>query len=242
METAAAETTETSAPRIVMPLTEMPPADMSPAGPTAATAGDESPAWTPWSDWAPSALASHDADCCRSARAWFLAMNRSLWRGQGAPSWIGRHYAWGPTCWPLHWCDAVGAKELCCGAQAALGVEAFRDRGVDAVPVQLVQRFGEHDSAHWRGKWVAGGASAAWLGEGLVYHEACAVLDGDRARVWDPTASMWASPDEVEGYGSIAAIRIGGRVPTGRTVSWGDAELPLGEWATPPAPRDAAGA
>jgi hypothetical protein len=194
--------------------------------------GPDAP-WAPWAAWPPSAIASHDAACCRDARAWFLAMNRSLWRGQGAPAWIGRHYEWGPTCWPLHWCDAVGAKELCCGAQAALVVEAFRDRGVDAVPVQLVQRFGEHDAAHWRGTWTAGGASAAWLGDGLVYHEACAVLEDGRARVWDPTASMWARPDEVRGYGSIAAIRIGGGTGREGAVAWGDLVLPLGAWGSP---------
>lgn len=204
----------------------------------AADAPADAPAWAPWSDWEPSRFTSHqdaggDAECCRGARAWFLAMSRSLWRGQGAPAWIGRHYEWGPTCWPIHWCEAVGAKALCCGAQAALGVEAFRARGLDAVPVQLVQRFGEHDAAHWRGKWVAGGASPAWLGDGLVYHEACAVLDGGRARVWDPTASMWASPEEVRGYGSIAAIRIGGSARGEGTVAWGDLVLPLGRWASP---------
>jgi hypothetical protein len=199
----------------------------------AAGGAAEAPAWAPWEHWAPSALAAHDAECCRDARAWFLAMNRSLWRGQGAPAWIGRHYAWGPTRWPLHWCDAVGAKELCCGAQAALGVEAFRARGVEAVPVQLVQRFGAEDADHWRGTWEAGGASAAWLGDGLVYHEACAVLEGGRARVWDPTASMWASPDEVRGYGSVAAIRFGGPAAGDRVVAWGELVVPLGRWAAP---------
>ena len=220
-----------------MPATEtIEPAAPAQAEPRpAAQAGTvaEPAAWAPWQNWQPSVLSSHDAACCRDARAWFLAMSRSLWRGQGAPGWIGGHYAWGPTCWPLYWCDAVGSKELCCGAQAALGVEAFRARGVDAMPVQLVQRFGEEDASHWRGKWVAGGASPAWLGEGIVYHEACAVIDENGARVWDPTASMWASPDEVRGYGSIVAIRIGGATPLGRTVHWGKSELPLGEWVAP---------
>jgi hypothetical protein len=214
--------------RVIDPVAD--PAD-APAVAPGATA--DAPAWAPWERWAPSALAAHDAECCRDARAWFLAMNRSLWRGQGAPAWIGRHYAWGPTRWPLHWCDAVGAKELCCGAQAALGVEAFRARGLEAVPVQMVQRFGADDAAHWRGTWEAGGASAAWLGDGLVYHEACAVLEGGRARVWDPTASMWASPDEVRGYGSVAAIRFGGPAAGDRVVAWGELVVPLGRWAAP---------
>jgi hypothetical protein len=196
-------------------------------------------AWAPWQAWAPSVLASHDAECCRGARAWFLAMDRSLWRGVGAPGWIRRHYEWGPTRWPLHWCEAVGAKALCCGAQAALSVEAFRARGMDAVPVQLVQRYEAHHLPHWHSRWTEGGANPAWAGaaDADVYHEAVAVLDGDRARIWNPTAAAWAEPGAAGGYGGIVAIRIGGPRPAGRTVAWGGAALPLGEWA--PAPEAA---
>jgi len=191
--------------------------------------------WAPWGARAPSALASHDAACCRDARAWFLAMDRSLWRGRGAPGWIGRHYDWGPTCWPIHWCEAVGAKSLCCGAQAALTVEAFQARGVEAVPAQLVQRYPAQDTRQWHRRWAESGADPAWAADGLVYHEVVVVLEGDRARVWNPTGTEWVPPEmfRVDGRGSVAAIRVGGPAPTGRVVAWGEVELPLGTWASP---------
>ena len=189
--------------------------------------------WAPWASHVPSVLWHHGAECCTVAQAWFRAMDRSMWRGDGAPAWIRARYDWGPTRWPLYWCDAVGAEELDCGAQAALAIEAFRGRGVDAVPVQLVQRYDVHDVPHWHRRWTECGASPGWAAEGLVYHEACAVITDGRARVWNPTATSWASPENVRGYGSIVAVRIGGATPTGRTLAWGGLELPFGAWASP---------
>jgi hypothetical protein len=159
-------------------------------------------------------------------------MDRSHWHGRGAPTWIRRRYDWGPTKWPLHWCEAVGAKELCCGAQAALTLEAFRARGMDAIPAQLVQRYQAHDAPHWHSRWTKGGANPEWASEGLVYHEVCGVLDGDRLQVWNPTASAWMAPDGVEGYASVVAIRAGGAVTSGRSVLWGSRRLELGEWTS----------
>lgn len=187
--------------------------------------------WAPWAARVPSALADHGAECCATGRAWFLAMDRSLWRGQGGPAWIRRRYDWGPTRWPLHWCEAVSEKELCCGAQAALSIEAFRARGVHAVPVQLVQRYDPHNVPHWHSRWTQCGANPAWAAEGTVYHEACALIEEEQVRVWNPTATRWVSPEDVSGYASVVAIRIGGAAPAARTVSWGSLRLPVGEWA-----------
>ena len=192
--------------------------------------------WAPWAARVPSTITHHGTECCTVARAWFLAMDRSMWRGRGAPAWIRKRWDWGPTRWPLHWCEAVGAAELDCGAQQALSVEAFRARGVDAVPVQLVQRYEPHNVPHWHQRWTACGANPAWAVEGLVYHEACAVITDGQVRVWNPTATSWASPEHVRGYGSIAAVRIGGPTPTGQTLTWGTLRLPLGEWASPDQP------
>jgi hypothetical protein len=190
--------------------------------------------WAPWAARGPSALADHGAECCATARTWFHAMSRSLWRGQGGPTWIRRRWEWGPTCWPLHWCEAMAAKELCCGAQAALSIEAFRGRGVDALPVQLVQRYEAHNLPHWHSRWSGGGANPAWAadaaGAAHVYHEACALVDDGAVRVWNPTAAAWLPPEQVEGYAGVVAIRVGGAVPDGRTAAWGPHRLALGEW------------
>jgi hypothetical protein len=191
-------------------------------------------AWVPWAGAVPSTMAHHGAECCADARAWFLAMDRSLWRGEGGPGWIAQRFPWGPSRWPLHWCDAMRAEELDCGAHQALTIEAFRARGMNVVPVQLIQRQDRHNVAHWHGRWEAGGASPTWAGDGVAYHEACATLVDGRAEVWDSTVGAWLSPEHVRGVRGVAAVRIGGAVPTGETVSWRGLPVPLGEWVTPP--------
>ena len=191
--------------------------------------------WAPWTDWVPSSLSHHGETCCTTARAWFLAMNRSMWRGHSGPAWIAHRFPWGPNRWPLYWCDAMEAEELDCGAHAALTIEAFRSRGLEAVPVQLVQRQERHHLPHFHGRWSADGASPDWAGEGVAYHEACATLLDGRAEVWDATVSSWLSPDHVQGLRSIAAVRIGGPIATGEVVTWRGLRVPLGEWISPEA-------
>lgn len=188
---------------------------------------------TAWADWSPSVLSLHDGECCTTARAWFLAMSRSLWRGQGGPTWIANRYPWGPNPWPLYWCEAVEAEELDCGAHQALTIEAFQARGIRAVPVQLVQRQERHNLGHFHGRWEEGGGSPLWAGDGAAYHEAVATIVDGRAEVWDATVNAWLSPDHTQGVRSIAAVRIGGPAVTGEVVAWRDLQVPLGEWVSP---------
>ncbi|HSU14143.1 hypothetical protein [Longimicrobium sp.] len=194
--------------------------------------------WAPWAACNPSSLAHHGGNCCTAARAWFLAMDRSFWQGHGGPGWIPRRWPWGPSRWPLHWCEAVRADELDCGAHAFMTREAFRARGVRAVPVQLVQRQERHHYLHWLGRWNGSGASPAWAGEGAAYHEACATIAGGRAEVWDASVGAWLSPEHVRGVRSIAAVRIGGAEETGEVVTWRGVRVPLGVWITPPTPPE----
>jgi hypothetical protein len=193
--------------------------------------------WAPWADWLPSILSTHGEACCVTARAWFRAMNRSMWRGQDGPAWIARRFPWGPSRWPLHWCEALEAEELDCGAHAALTIEAFQALGVRVEPVQLVQRQERHHLPHFHRRWAAGSASPAWVADGAAYHESCATIVTGNAEVWDATVNAWLSPDHVEGLRSIAALRIGGNRPTGEVVRWRGWEIRVGEWVTPPAER-----
>lgn len=189
--------------------------------------------WAPWANWSPSILSHHGEECCSTARAWFLAMNRSLWRGQGGPGWIAQRFPWGPTRWPLHWCTAMDAEELDCGAHAALTLEAFRSRGIRAVPVQLVQRQESHHLPHFHGWWESGGAAPGWAGHGASYHEACATIVDGVAEVWDATVNAWLSPDHTQGLRSIAAVRLGGPTPGGEEVLWRGLRVRLGDWVSP---------
>jgi hypothetical protein len=197
--------------------------------------------WAPWAHSVPSTLGHHGQECCATARAWFLAMDASMWQGHGGPAWISRKFPWGPSRWPLFWCEAMEAEELDCGAHAALSIEAFRARGVRVLPVQLVQRQEEHHMAHWHERWSDGGGSPSWAQGAAGYHESCAVVDAHgRAEVWDPTVNSFLTPDQVQGVRSTAAIRIGGPLPSDEVVMWRGVPVPVGQWVMPPADPDSA--
>ena len=193
--------------------------------------------WAPWAAFPPSTLSHHGAECCDTARAWFLAMDRSFWNGQGGPGWIALRFPWGPTRWPLHWCEAMERDELDCGAHSALALEAFRARGVPAVTVQLVQRQEPHHVAHWHERWSVGGGSPGWAQGSAGYHEACGVVRDGRIEVWDSTVNAWLSPAHVRGVRSVAAVRVPPHAGLVEPVSWRGLRLPPGEWVVPGEPR-----
>ena len=196
-------------------------------------AAEPCPESAPWEHFHPSVIAHHGAECCDVARAWYTAMDRSMWRGHGGPSWISQRFPWGPSRWPLHWCEAMEAEELDCGAHAALSIEAFRARGIRVVPVQLVQRQEVHHLPHWHDRWGQADASPAWARAGACYHESCATIEDGRAEVWDPTIGAWLTPHHMHGIRSVAAVRIGGPVQSDEVVSWRGLPLRMGVWATP---------
>jgi hypothetical protein len=165
-----------------------------------------------WEDMPASTLCDHRRACCRTAREWLLAMDYSHMNPGDAlmgPRWIRQRYKWGPTRWPIHWCEAIPAKTLDCGALAALSQKAYLARGVRCYTTQFVQRYTVEDSRHWYSSWARDQAEVHWIQDDLVYHEACAVVVSDNEiRIWDPTASWWVNPKQFDGYGAVLALRI----------------------------------
>ena len=165
-----------------------------------------------WESFPPSVIADHRDRCCRIAQEWLFAMDFSqMSPGDplAGPRWIRQRYTWGPTRWPIHWCEAVGKKTLDCGVLAALAQAAFLARGVRCYTAQLIQRYTEADSRHWYRNWERDQAEVCWIKGDLVYHEACAVVArGAEIRIWDPTASWWVNPKQFAGYGAVLALRI----------------------------------
>src|SRR3712207_2487200 len=73
-----------------------------------------------------SAIQHHGRPCCRLAREWVFATDFSQLNGESlltGPRWIRHKYKWGPSKWPIHWCEAVEQKTLDCGALASLAHE-----------------------------------------------------------------------------------------------------------------------
>jgi len=177
-----------------------------------------------WEKKLSSKLSHHGEECCSLARSWFLALDRSLRPGDEAmPVWIRQRYEWGPSPWPLFWCEAVRADRLDCGALAALAREALASRRALVFPRQLVQRFDRGAIAQWKEVWRKAGCPIDWIAEEYVYHEACAVLQGGDLKIFDPTDNVIISPER-DGYGGLVAIRLEG---VGALNGWVPAKVGL---------------
>ena len=190
----------------------------------------------PWRDFPHSELSDHGAACCRAARHWVRAMDFGQLNGDqltSGPRWLRARFKWGPTRWPIHWCDVVKQKVIDCGVHSALAHEAFTARGLTAFRAQVVQRYSTDSVAQWRLKWQVEEASDHWLIGDLIYHEANALLMGDgEIRIWDSSAGWWLNERQGAGYGSVAAVRIiaDPEVYGSRNLKWGGSSLEPNSW------------
>lgn len=179
-----------------------------------------------WQHWAASTISHHGEACCRIAREWILAMDYAQLGGASVlagPRWIRHRYPWGPSSWPIHWCEAVRQKRLDCGALAALAHEVFLARGVRGFPAQFIEQFTEDATRDWQSCWADEKTPSDWIREDLIYHEGCAVEVGEgEIKLWDPTASWWINPKQFGGYHGVLAVRIfDARAEPGAVYRWG---------------------
>ena len=202
-----------------------------------------SPASAKWADFPISTFSHHHDACCRLAIEWLGAMDFAQLNGGGmmsGPRWLREKFKWGPSPWPLHWCEAIERETLDCGAHAALAELLFKARGVNCFRAQLIQRYNEEAIEQWRCIWENDGASAHWLDESLIYHEANAILTGSgELKLWDGSASCWINPVQRGGYGSIASVRLLSDPcrDGGINFPWGENCINLNEWTEFPSPK-----
>jgi hypothetical protein len=189
-----------------------------------------------WTDFPFSSLSHHGGACCEVAREWIVAMDFAQLNGgdlSSGPRWLRARYEWGPSPWPMHWCEVAARKVIDCGAHSALAHEAFVARGVTAFRAQFVQRYSADALCQWRTKWAADKVSDHWIGDDVIYHEGNAILIGeDEVKLWDSSAGSWIDPRQSGGYGSLAAVRLfadrqwGG----GDGLRWGVHRIKPGAW------------
>jgi hypothetical protein len=189
-----------------------------------------------WEGFPFSCLSHHGDACCEIAREWIIANDYAQLNGGDlltGPRWLRARYEWGPSAWPMHWCDVVERKVIDCGAHAALAHEAFAARGVTAFRAQFVQKYSADATSQWRKKWGDEDVSDHWLGDDLIYHEGNALLVGDEeVKLWDASAGWWLNPRQAGGYGSVVAVRIfaDGQWGGGDGFRWGEHRIKPDVW------------
>jgi hypothetical protein len=173
---------------------------------------DASAAIEKWRDFPASVISHHGKQCCHIAREWILSMDYSQLNAGNpltGPRWLRQRYTWGPSSWPMHWCEAVERKTLDCGALAALAQEVFTSRGVKSYPAQFIQQYSVDATRQWHKRWDADASSIHWINEDLIYHEGCAVVvRDDEIKIWDASAGWWINPKQFGGYGGLLVLRV----------------------------------
>lgn len=182
----------------------------------------------------PSSISHHRADCCNRASRWLFALDRANSFSSGSfdpPLWLRRQYGWAPHSWPIYWCQLPLVDDLDCGSLAALATELFRARGQTALPVQLALQYPQEAIAVWRNTWESSLGHAAWIGDKVCYHEACALPAQGELKIWDPTESKWlTSPAGApQRYGQLIAMRVFGDKSAGPLTFAGRVIEP-GQW------------
>lgn len=188
-----------------------------------------------WESFPNSYISHHGASCCDIAHEWLIAFDFAQLNGGdilSGPRWMREHSTWGPSAWPIHWCEAVDAKIVDCGVHAAIAHEAFVARGVQAFRAQFIQRYSGDAAASWRQNWGKQGVSDHWIDGDAIYHEGNAVLVGkDTIKLWDGSAGWWINPRGSDGYGSLAAVRIEATMEGFEDgLRWGERRLKLNRW------------
>lgn len=154
-------------------------------------------------------IAFHDEPCCVEARQLILAALQQYPDVGSQLAAIPATFRWGPTRWPVHWCELLEPEELVadCGVHAQLAAELLWAAGVPFRRGRAAIRAGETSVAHWQATWAEGDASCAWLGDDVVHHEVVKVGD----RWWDATEARWfTGPGAALVAGIVVAVREDG--------------------------------
>jgi pimeloyl-ACP methyl ester carboxylesterase len=188
-----------------------------------------------WQHFPASTILHHGKPCCSIAREWIFSTDYILLNGEHpltGPRWIRQKYTWGPSRWPLSWCEAVKQKTLDCGALAAISHEVFTARGVKSYPAQFIQQYSEDSARHWQRKWDGEEASTHWIKEDLIYHEGCAVVVRDNEiKIWDSSAGWWVNPKQFGGYGGVLVLRVcASQIDSPTDFIWGGQRIAANQW------------
>lgn len=188
-----------------------------------------------WQQSPASTISHHGTACCEIAREWIIGMDFSQLNGGHpltGPRWLRENFKWGPSKWPMHWCEAVQEETLDCGALGALSHQLLLARGLRSLPAQFILEFNDASTHHWTETWATAGSCAPWINDGLIYHEGCAVIvSGNDIKLWDATATWWINPKQFGGYAGLLAVRVfAAQAEPLRTFTWGQHRIRANTW------------
>ena len=188
-----------------------------------------------WMEHPTSSIVHHEASCCEEARLWFLAYARSMEIGNVSqfeirtPIWLQQLFSWGPSSWPISWCELIKSKVIDCGVFAALAREIFEVQGHQVHPAQALLSYNETCTHHWKALWKNSKAKGVfpWVGDQIVYHELCVLeMQDGSAKFYDSTFGGWYRAQPRLGFGALLALKS--ECP--RLLRWGDRAIACGEW------------
>lgn len=153
-----------------------------------------------------SRIAYHAGHCCTETRRLVLAKLQQYPDVGSQLAAIPATFRWGPTRWPLHWCELGRGKDPVgdCGVHGVLASALLTDAGIPHARGRAAIAPGPLAAAHWEATWAEEEASCQWIGPDVVHHEVVRVGD----RWWDPTEARWFSgPGAALVAGIVVAVR-----------------------------------
>ncbi len=154
-------------------------------------------------------------DCCKNARNWLVAMARSFdfsvtdGARLAGPGWLKTYYEWGPSAWPVHWCEAVSLPVIDCGLFRAFANLIFAAKGIECFDAQVLRLQQPSSTSHWQKRWDGAANSLPWVSKNFVYHEICAVKTSEgHCELYDPTDGVWLDADITKGHNGHFAVRV----------------------------------
>ncbi len=184
----------------------------------------------------PAHLSMHSSSCCTRARSWFITMAccTGAQDDYSSLSWIHSQWEWGPSKWPMYWCEILEREKLDCGVLADLADLALQEKGKKTIRIQLIEEYDIYVCQNWRQVFSGAGCCVDWIHGCMVYHEVTGYIVGEDLKIWDPSDNNLVifQNNAPKQHGRVVAIRLAPSelVPSESIILWCGLQLSVGSW------------